>query len=92
MSSIDIIKSNSFALQILGRAPTVQIDQCDGGTIYVSKESPDLEVFTSKASAINVNVPGPGEEWDYEEKAVPEQLKHTIRDGVLVSEIVEHAG
>lgn len=92
VSSIDVIKSNSFALQIVGKAPTVQIDQCDGGTIYVSRESPDLEVFTSKATAININIPGTGEEWDYDEKAVPEQLKHTIKGGQLVSEIVDHAG
>lgn len=94
VSSIDIIKSSSFALQIIGKAPTVQIDQCDGGTIYVSKESPDLEVFTSKATAININIPGAGagEEWEYDEKAVPEQLKHTIKGGQLVSEIVNHTG
>lgn len=89
VSSIDVIKCNSFAIQVLQQIPTIQVDQSDGGTIYVPKESSNVEIFTSKSTAINVYVPN---EDDFEEKAVPEQLKHTIKDGKLVSEIVEHAG
>jgi adenylyl cyclase-associated protein len=92
VSSIEVIKSNNFAIQIMGKAPNLQVDQCDGGTVYVSKESLDMEIFTSKSSAININVPGVGEDWDYQECAVPEQLKTTIKGGKLVTEIVEHAG
>lgn len=92
VSSIDIIKSNSFAVQVVGKAPTIQVDQCDGGTIYLSKESLDMEIFTSKSTSVNVNVPGPGEDWEYAECAIPEQLKSTVKDGKLESEIVEHAG
>lgn len=89
VSSIDVIKCNNFALQVMNQIPTVQIDQCDGGTIYVPRESPNVEVFTSKSTAININIPD-GD--DYAEKPAPEQLKHTVRNGQLVSEIVEHAG
>ncbi|RPB17573.1 adenylyl cyclase-associated protein [Morchella conica CCBAS932] len=95
VSSIDIIKSNSFSLQINGSAPTVQVDQCDGGTIYLSKTNPDIEVLTSKSTAINIDIPHAAEgsdEWDYVEKPVPEQLRHTVKGGLLKSEIVEHAG
>ena len=92
VSSIEVIKSNNFAIQILGKAPNLQVDQCDGGTVYVSKESLGMEIFTSKSSAININVPGAGEDWDYQECPVPEQLKTTIKDGKLETEIVEHAG
>lgn len=92
VSSVDIIKSNSFALQVLQQIPTIQIDQCDGGIIYVPKESPNVEVFTSKSTALNICVPGAGDDDDYAERAVPEQLKHTLKNGALVSEIVEHTG
>ncbi|KAI5781415.1 adenylate cyclase associated N terminal-domain-containing protein [Geopyxis carbonaria] len=92
VSCIDVIKSNSFAIQVLQKIPTIQIDQCDGGTIYIPKESLDVEIFTSKTSAVNVYLPPVKEEDDYSESAVPEQLKHSIKNGQLVSEIVEHAG
>jgi len=92
VSSIEVIKSNNFAMQIMGKAPNLQVDQCDGGTVYVSKESLGIEIFTSKSSAININVPGAGEDWDYQECPVPEQLKTTIKGGKLETEIVEHAG
>jgi len=92
VSGIDVIKSSSFAIQVLHKIPNIQMDQCDGGTIYVSEESIDVEVFTSKTSAVNVYIPGAGDDGDYAERAVPEQLKHTIKNGQLVSEIVEHAG
>lgn len=92
VSGIDIIKSNKFAIQVLHKIPNIQIDQSDGGTIYVSEESLDLEVFTSKTSAVNVYIPGVGEDGDYAERSVPEQLRHTVKDGQLVSEIVEHSG
>ena len=72
--------------------PTVQVDQCDGGTIYVSEESADIEVFTSKSSSVNIYIPGAGDDGDYAECAVPEQLRHTIKGGQLTSEIVEHSG
>ena len=92
VSGIDLIKSHSFAIQVLHKVPNIQVDQCDGGTIYVSEESMDVEVFTSKTSAVNVYIPRAGDDDDYAEQAVPEQLKHTIKDGKLVSEIVEHSG
>ena len=73
--------------------PTVMLDQVDGAQIYLSKETLDMtEVYTSKCSGVNINMPGETEDDDYVEKPLPEQLKSTIRNGVLTSEIVEHAG
>lgn len=92
VSSIDIIKSTSFAVQVIQRVPTILVDGCDGGVAYISKHSFDMEIFTSKTTGFNVFIAEAGEEGDYAERPVPEQLKHSIRDGQLVSEIVEHAG
>ena len=92
VSSIDVIKSKSFAFQIMKSAPTIAVDQCDGGTLYVSRESMNIEIFTSKTTSFNVYFPGKTDDDDFVECPIPEQLKSTIKDGGLVSEIVDHAG
>ena len=64
--------------------------------MYLSKESLGTELFTSKCSGVNVNIPpaasGKSDDDDYTECPVPEQIKTVIRKGKVVSEIVEHAG
>ena len=92
VSSVDVIKTPRFELQVLGTLPTIMLDQVDGATIYLGKQSLGTEVFTSKCASVNVNVPGRGDEDDYSECPLPEQIKSVVRHGVLVSEIVEHAG
>ncbi len=68
------------------------MDQVDGAQIYLSKESMDTEVFSSKCSSLNLNIIK-GEDEDYKEIALPEQIRTYInKDGNAVSEIVEHAG
>jgi len=92
VSSIDVIKSSNFALQVLGTLPTILMDQVDGATVYLGKESMGTEVFTSKCSSINLNIIE-GEEEDYKECPLPEQIRSYIgKDGKIASEIVEHAG
>ena len=92
VSALDVIKSPKFEMQVLGIIPTVMLDQVDGASIYLSKDSLATEIFTSKSTGVNINLPGKTEEDDYEEKPLPEQLKSQVRNGVLVTEIVEHAG
>lgn len=92
VSAVDVIKSPKFEMQVLGKLPTIMLDQVDGAAIYLSRDSLGTEVFTSKCTGINVNLPGQTEDDDYVEKALPEQVKSVVRNGALVSEIVEHAG
>jgi|TARA_R110002003_G_scaffold42_12_gene3139 adenylyl cyclase-associated protein len=89
VSSVDVIKCPNFAIQVLGTLPTILLDQVDGATVFLSNDSLNTEVFTSKCSSININLPT---EDDYVENAVPEQIRSFIKDGKVVSEIVEHAG
>ena len=79
-------------MQVLGMLPTVMLDQVDGAAVYLSRESLATEVFTSLCTGINIVVPGRTDEDDYEEKPLPEQMKSVVRNGQLVTEIVEHAG
>ena len=92
VSAVDVIKTPRFEMQVLGTLPTVMLDQVDQARIILSPESLETEVFTSKCTSVNIEVPGKTEDDDYTECAVPEQIKSVIRDGVVVSEIVEHAG
>ena len=57
VSSVDVIKSSSFALQVLGTLPTMMLDQVDGATVYLSPLSLSTDFFTSKCSSVNVNIP-----------------------------------
>ncbi|KAL1305292.1 hypothetical protein AAFC00_002197 [Neodothiora populina] len=92
VSSVDVIKCSNFALQVLGALPTVLLDQVDGAAVYLSKDSLHTELFTSKCTSININLPPVSEEDDYAEVPLPEQIRSVIKGGKIVSEIVEHAG
>jgi len=93
VSSLDVIKSPKFQLQVDGVVPTILLDQVDGATIYLSKDSLGTELFTSKSTSVNVVLPPQDEdEGDDKECALPEQIRSVIKNGVLVSEVVEHAG
>lgn len=89
VSSVDVIKCPKFALQVMGTLPTLLLDQVDGATVYLGKESLNTEIFTSKCTSVNINLPT---EDDYEENPIPEQIRTYVKNGRLVSEIVEHAG
>jgi adenylyl cyclase-associated protein len=92
VSSVDVIKASNFAMQVTGTLPTILMDQVDGAQIYLSKESMHTEIFASKCSGVNLNIIE-GEDGDYKEVALPEQIRTYIdKDGKVASEIVEHAG
>ncbi|KAI5124486.1 hypothetical protein M0805_003013 [Coniferiporia weirii] len=93
ISTVSVTNSPSFALQITGSAPTIQLDSTDSGQIYLSKECLGVEITTAKCSAINVSLPVEGEEDGvFVERAVPEMLMTTVKDGKLITTIVEHTG
>ncbi|KIV84065.1 hypothetical protein PV11_06039 [Exophiala sideris] len=93
VSSLDVIKATKFQVQIDGVVPTLLLDQVDGAQIYLSNQSLATELFTSKCSALNVVLPPKDDsEDDSKELAMPEQFRTVVKNGRLVSEIVEHAG
>ncbi|GBP75165.1 Adenylyl cyclase-associated protein 1 [Eumeta japonica] len=62
--------------KVLGKVPTVSIDKTDGCQIYLSKESLDVEIVSSKSSEMNVLVPK--DNGDYAEYPIPEQFKTVL--------------
>lgn len=91
VSSVDVIKAQNLEVQVTGVLPTILMDQVDGASIYLSDESKDTEIYSSKCSGVNLNIIE-GEEGDYKENALPEQIRTFVKDGKLVSEIMEHSG
>lgn len=97
VSTVDVVKAQSFALQVMGTIPTVMLDQVDGASVYFSKESIATKVFTSKSAGINLNVLTGSEDddaEDYKEVPLPSQMcsYYDEAKGDLVNEIVAHAG
>ena len=95
VSSIDVMNTANFRMQVLDTIPSIQLDKVDIGTIYLSKLNKDgnnLELFTSKCTSINVTLPPRSEQEDSVECPVPEQIKTSIVGGRLVNEIVNFEG
>jgi Adenylate cyclase associated (CAP) C terminal. len=46
-----------MCFQVLGKVPTISIDKTDGCQMYLSPESLDVEIVSSKSSEMNVLVP-----------------------------------
>lgn len=92
VSALSITSSPSFEVQITGTVPTIQVDNTDGGQLYLSKEGMEVvEIITSKTSALNISTPE-GEDGEMVERPIPEQIKTVVRGGKLANEIVEHKG
>ncbi|KAL7629070.1 suppressor of rasval19 [Parahypoxylon ruwenzoriense] len=95
VSTVDVVKSSNFALQVMGNLPTILLDQLDGAQIYLSRESISTRIFSSKSAGINVNViTAPGDDADYKEIPLPSQIcsHYDEEKGDMVNEIVDHAG
>ncbi len=93
VSSVDVVKSQNFALQVMGSIPTVMLDQIDGAQIYFSKDSIASRVIHSKSAGINLNIIS-GPDGDYKELPLPSQISSYYDEakGDIVNEIVSHAG
>ncbi|KAK3815584.1 MAG: adenylate cyclase associated N terminal-domain-containing protein [Linnemannia elongata] len=94
LTSLDLVNSKSVQVQILGRAPTVNLDKIDSCMLYLSKECLDVEIITSKCSAVNILTPETTEDGndDFVERPVPEQFLTKIVDGKIITTAVEHSG
>lgn len=90
ISGLELIKCGKFGIQVEHTLPQITIDKCDEGNIYLSKESLQTELYTSCSTGINVNYPV-GEDGDFVEFPIPEQLKHSYANMKLNTTVFEHA-
>jgi len=90
VSVIEFINCQSVQMQVFGKVPTVSIDKTDGCQVYLSPESLEVEVISSKSSEMNILVPKPN--GDYVEYPVPEQYKTTVTPAGLNTIVIESKG
>jgi len=75
VSCIEAVNSERLQLQTLGKVNSFAIDKCDGVNIWLSKESLEADITSSKSSEMNVTIPDPnGEDGDIIEQPIPEQF------------------
>jgi len=91
ISGVEVVNGTSVEIQITGTAPSVAIDKTSGIQLYLSKDSVNAEIVTSKSSEMNVLVPVEGQD-DLVELPIPEQYKTWVKGGKLVTETVQHSG
>jgi len=89
VSGLEVVNSTSLEIQITGKVPSIAIDKTSAIQLYLSKESLEAEIVSSKSDAMNILIPGDA---DPIELPIPEQFKSTIKDGKLHTESVEHSG
>lgn len=90
ISSCEAVNSNNIEIQVLKNVPSVTIDKCSGVQVYLSKDSLNTEIVTSKSDTMNVLIPGPKEGDDLVELPVPEQYKTLVKNSKLSTETMEH--
>eukprot|EP00898_Chlorokybus_atmophyticus_P006762 jgi/Chlat1/7087/Chrsp57S06779 len=92
VASCEVINSAGIELQTEGNVPSIAVDNCAGCQLYLSKASLSAAITTAKSSAVNVLVPGPTDDSDMVEHAIPEQFVSTLSKGQLVTMPVSHSG
>lgn len=63
LSQVEVINSQSIEVQTLGTLPTVSIQKTDGCQVYLSKQSLEAEIVTSKSSEMNILAPKDDDEF-----------------------------
>lgn len=58
VSGVEVVNCTSLEVQITGKVPSVAIDKTSGIQVYLSKDSIEAEIVTSKSSEMNILLPG----------------------------------
>merc|ERR1712228_229982 len=75
LSNVEMVNSDRIKVQIMGAVKSVSIDKCNGVGVYLSKQSLDAQIVTSKSSEMNLTIPEEGgEDGDIVEMPIPEQF------------------
>eukprot|EP01112_Ceratiomyxa_fruticulosa_P018136 TRINITY_DN575_c0_g2_i1.p1 TRINITY_DN575_c0_g2~~TRINITY_DN575_c0_g2_i1.p1 ORF type:complete len:482 (+),score=139.01 TRINITY_DN575_c0_g2_i1:150-1595(+) len=90
ISGIEIVNSTALEVQVIGKVPSIAVDKTSGLQLFLSKETLDSEIITSKSSDVNVLIPGKKEGDDPIELPLPYQFKTLIKNDTLVTNTVEH--
>lgn len=71
VSSCELVNSKNVEIQCTGKVPSVSIDKCSGVQLFVSKDSLDVSIVSSKSDQMNIL--RVREDGDVDEVPIPEQ-------------------
>lgn len=89
ISGAEFVNCRKVKFQVTGVCPSIAIDKCSGVDLFLSKDSKETEITTSKSGEMNVNFPKEGADGDWVELPIPEQFHHRIKDGSLDTRVSE---
>ncbi|PHJ16003.1 cyclase-associated protein [Cystoisospora suis] len=89
ISGAEFVNCRKVKFQVTGVCPSIAIDKCSGVDLFLSKDSKETEITTSKSGEMNVNFPKDGADGDWVELPIPEQFHHRIKDGSLDTRVSE---
>ncbi|XP_076918588.1 cyclase-associated protein 1-like [Bidens hawaiensis] len=92
VAAFEVVNCSSLEVQCQGSAPTISIDNTSGCQLYLSKDSLESSITTSKATEVNVLVPAEDPDADQAEHAMPQMYLHTYKDGQFITTPVSHSG
>ncbi|KAJ1731683.1 suppressor of rasval19 [Coemansia biformis] len=96
VSQCEIVNSKSVQVQTRETVPSILIDRTDGAHIFLSEDARDVtQITTAKASEVNVSFPFTTDRLDddnFVEHPIPEQLQSVVKNGKLVTTVLEHTG
>lgn len=92
VATCELVNCAGVEVQCTGAVPTVAVDKSDGCQLYLPRASlGGTDITTAKSSEVNVVVPGPAEDAELVESAIPEQFVTRHRGGRWVTEPVAHS-
>lgn len=80
ISTVEFVNSERCQCQILGKVNSIAIDKCSGVNVYMSKESLEATVTSSKSCEMNLNIPNAAGD-EFTEVPIPEQFVTKILPG-----------
>jgi len=84
-ATIEIVACKQIQVQVVGSAPTIQLDNCSRSNIFLSDAAAgECLIVSSKIDACNVSFDKAG---DQVEVAIPEQISSKVTNGKLVSRV-----
>ncbi|KAJ2502421.1 suppressor of rasval19 [Coemansia sp. RSA 1972] len=96
VSQCEIVNSKRVQVQAREAVPSILVDRTDGAHLFLSEAARDAtQITTAKASEVNVSFPfetANPEDDDSVEQPVPEQLQTVVKNGKLVTTVLEHTG
>ncbi|KAJ2417060.1 suppressor of rasval19, partial [Coemansia sp. RSA 1935] len=96
VSQCEIVNSKRVQVQARETVPSILVDRTDGAHLFLSEAARDAtQITTAKASEVNVSFPfetANPEDDNTVEQPVPEQLQTVVKNGKLVTTVLEHTG